>query len=214
MNGIGLKELGELRSMIKDSKKKTIQAQNQSQNLNSNPIGENGLSVVQVKSDKVDPASDGVGISEKQSELLFEFRRVSRGRPKKEDEDKSQKTTIYLNPESRRFLKKFNPDKQISKKINLMIGDYQRVSEWQARMIARFETYSKKLDVVMDKMDIVSTFDKKLTDQFSEGIFAVSKEIRSYMSICSINIVDIEKYLTPKALENIKFALSYSRTKS
>lgn len=206
MNGIGLKELGELRSMIKESKKKAL-TQKTSEIIEKSPVEESA----QKSQNDLSDNRQNETMPEKQKELLFEFKKVSRGRPKKEEDEKSKKSTIYLKPNARHFLKRFKPEKQISKKIDYIIEDYQRLSEWQSRVLARFETYSKKIDKVTTRMDVMDAFDKKTTDVFTNAIFEVSKEIRTYMNICSVNLNDIEKYLAPKVLENLKFALSYSR---
>jgi hypothetical protein len=210
MNGIGIKELGELRSMIKESKKKALTQK--SEDLSQKPpVLDTAQNSQNIQESRHGDKEELTTILEKQKELLFEFRKVERGRPKKEDDQKSKKSTIYLKPNARHFLKRFKPERQISKKIDYIIEDYQRLSEWQSRVLSRFEKYSKKIEVILNKMDVVDTFDKRATDTFTSAIFEVSKEIRTYMNICSVNLIDIEKYLAPKVLENLKFALSYTR---
>ena len=210
MKGISLKDLGEIRSMLKESKKKAL-AQKPEQIFEKPPVLDTGENHQKTEESRGGDKIEEVSISEKQKDLLFEFKKVSRGRPKKEEDQKSQKSTIYLKPNARHFLKRFKPDKSISKKIDYIIEDYQRLSEWQSRILIRFGKYSKKIDMIMSKMDVVDAFDKKTTDKFTDAIFEISKEIRTYMNICSVNITDLEKYLAPKVLENLKFALSYSR---
>ena len=126
-------------------------------------------------------------------------------------EDKSKKETVYFKPETLKYLKRFRPEYKISKKVNFIIEDYQRLSQWQKRVVSRFDNYSRKIDLITKDLDKSMVFDFKTTDNFSAQIFTVAKEIRTYMNILDIQMKDIEKSLSPDVLRNLTFVLSYTR---
>ena len=205
MLGIDKNELNDIKKMIRDSKLKSLKNE---KNREKSPVPSTA------KNDKKMEENTATAIfyeiSENQKDLLKEFIRKP-GRPKKSIEDKSKKETVYFKSETLKYLKRFRPELKVSKKINYIIEDYQRLSEWQKRVVSRFESYSKKIDLITRDLDQSMIFDSKTTNKFSEQIFAIAKEVRVYMNILDISMKDIEKYLSSDVLRNLTFVLGYTR---
>ena len=205
MLGINKEELIDLKNMIRDSKLKFLENEKKCEKPAATTTAQNDKKI-----EENDQTLIFSEISKNQEELLKEF--VCRpGRPRKNSEDKSKKETVYFKPENLKYLKRFKPEYKISKKVNFIIEDYQRLSQWQKRVVSRFDNYSRKIDLITKDLDQSMVFDFKTTANFSAQIFTVAKEIRTYMNILDIQMKDIEMSLSSDVLRNLTFVLNYTR---